>query len=93
MASLKAVKLKYIFPLFDIIIKYYNDKKNCYIVELEAHMSLYRSPDIYQVLLRMSACRIRLSYYSNPIGFYGGRGHRTQFRKYTTQVPSMPCLL
>jgi len=44
-----------------------------------------------QVLLRMSACRIHLSYYSNPIGFYvklcllmaaildGGSSHRTQF--------------
>ena len=33
-------------------------------------MSLYRSPDIKKVLLRMSACRIHLSYYANPIEFY-----------------------
>ena len=33
-------------------------------------MSLYHSPDIKKVLLRMSACRIHLSYYANPIEFY-----------------------
>ena len=74
--------------------------------KIEAQVSLYRSLD--KVLLRMSACRIHLSYYSNPILPYGsmlklcllmaaildgGRGHRTQFWKYTTQEPSMPCLL
>ena len=63
-------------------------------LKLEAQVSLYRSPDINKSSLRMSACRIHLSYYSNPILpqgsmlklcllmaaiLDGGRGHRTQY--------------